>query len=177
MGIICPAFTGQFSAFGHQAFAGLCSAVQTMLNSELSSVGIAEVTLTPENYTETLSGLKETLNGMISENCLSKIFSKAVEEKVTAAIGKIDDLQAQLDDFQTFYDGVAAYTGGVDSAATGAAALRDGVNTLHQNTDVDSVQFVIKTAAIEKLEEPVVDETPVVQRNFWQKLLHLFGLD
>lgn len=136
MGIICPAFTGQFSAFGYQAFAGLCSAVQTMLNSELSSVGIAEVTLTPENYTETLSGLKETLNGMISENCLSKIFSKAVEEKVTAAIGKIDDLQAQLDDFQTFYDGVAAYTGGVDSAATGAAALRDGVNTLHQNTAV-----------------------------------------
>lgn len=110
MGIICPAFTGQFSAFGHQAFVGLCSAAQTMLNSELSSVGIAEVTLTPENYTETLSGLKETLNGMLSENCLSKIFSKAVEEKVTAAIGKIDDLQAQLDNFQTFYDGVAAYT-------------------------------------------------------------------
>ncbi len=164
---------------------------------------------------------------------------------MTAAIGKIDDLQAQLDNFQTFYDGVAAYTGGVDSAASGAAALRDGVNTLHQNTatlkdatgelnsktgeladgaktfsnstetfvertsgiddkvdeqiqdvmnsltggdevvsfvsekntDVDSVQFVIKTAAIEKPEESVVDETPVVQRNFWQKLLHLFGLD
>ncbi len=229
----------------YQAFAGLCGAAQTMLNSELSSAGIAEVTLTPENYTETLSGLKETLNGMLSENCLSKIFSKAVEAKVTAAIGKINDLQTQLDSFQTFYDGVAAYTGGVDSAADGAAALRDGVNTLHQNTatlkdatgqlnsktgeladgaktlyngtetfaeqtsgidgkvdeqiqtvldsltggdevtsfvsekntDIDSVQFVIKTAAIEKPEETVVDETPVVKRTFWQKLLHLFGLD
>lgn len=229
----------------YQAFAGLCSAAQTMLNSELSSAGIAEVTLTPENYTETLSDLKETLNGMLSENCFSKLFSKAIEEKVTAAIGKIDDLQTQLDNFQTFYDGVAAYTDGVNSAAGGAAALRDGVNTLHQNTavlkdatgqlnsktgeladgaktlrngtetfakqtsgidgkvdeqiqnvmdsltggneivsfvsekntNVDSVQFVIKTAAIEKAEETVTEETPVVKRNFWQKLLHLFGLE
>lgn len=134
MGIICPAFTGQFSAFGHQAFAGLCSAAQTMLNSELSSAGIAEVTLTPENYTETLSGLKETLNGMISENCLSKIFSKAVEEKVTAAIGKIDDLQAQLDDFQTFYDGVAAYTGGVDTLHQNTAVLKDATGQLNSKT-------------------------------------------
>lgn len=229
----------------YQAFAGLCSAAQTMLNSELSTAGIAEVTLTPENYTETLSDLKETLNGMLSENCLSKIFSKAVETKVTAAIGKIDDLQTQLDNYQTFYDGVSAYTNGVDSAANGATALRDGVNTLHQNTamlndatslldsktgeladgantlhngtetfseqtggidgkveeeiqnvldsltggdaihsfvsekntDVDSVQFVIKTAAIEKAEIAAPEETAPVKRNFWQKLLHLFGLN
>ena len=119
---------------GYQAFTGLCSAAQTMLNSELSAAGIAEVTLTPENYTETLSDLKETLNGMLSENCFSKIFSKAVEAKVTAAIGKIDDLQTQLDNYQTFYDGVAAYTNGVDSAASGAATLHNGVDTLHRNT-------------------------------------------
>ena len=229
----------------YQAFTGLCSAAQTMLNSELSAAGIAEVTLTPENYTETLSDLKETLHGMLSENCFSKIFSKAVEAKVTAAIGKIDDLQMQLDNYQTFCDGVAAYTNGVDSAANGAAALRDGVNTLRQNTavlndatslldsktgeladgartlhngtetfaeqtsgingmvddqiqnimgsltggdeihsfvsekntNVDSLQFVIKTAAIEKAEETAVEEPPVVKRNFWQKLLHLFGLN
>ena len=229
----------------YQAFSGLCSAAQTMLNSELSVAGIAEVTLTPENYTETLSDLKETLHGMLSENCFSKIFSKAVEAKVTAAIGKINDLQTQLDNYQTFYDGVTAYTNGVDSAASGAAALRDGVDTLHRstaalkdavgqlngktgeladgartlhngtetfaeqtsgingmvddqiqnimgsltggdeihsfvsekNTNVDSLQFVIKTAAIEKAEETAVEEPPVVKRNFWQKLLHLFGLN
>lgn len=228
----------------YQAFAGLCSAAQTMLNSELSSAGIAEVTLTPENYTEVLTGLKDTLNGMIAENCISKIYSNAVAAKVTAAIGKIEDLQNQLDSFQSFYDGVAAYTGGVDSAANGAAALRDGVNTLHQNTvtledaagqlngkmgeladgaqtlcdgtgtfvqqtdgldgkvdeqiqdvlssltggdevtsfvsekntNVDSVQFVIKTAAIEKVEAPVTEEAPAAKQSFWQKLLRLFGL-
>ena len=229
----------------YQAFSGLCSAAQTMLNSELSAAGIAEVTLTPENYTETLSDLKETLHGMLSENCFSKIFSKAVEAKVTAAIGKINDLQTQLDNYQTFYDGVTAYTNGVDSAASGAAALRDGVDTLHRstvalkdavgqlngktgeladgartlhngtetfaeqtsgidgmvddqiqnimgsltggdeiysfvsekNTNVDLLQFVIKTAAIEKAEETTVEEPPVVKRSFWQKLLHLFGLN
>ena len=45
-----------------------------------------------------------------------------------------------------------------------------------KNTAVDSVQFVIKTAAIERAEAaptPVVAEAPL---NFWQKLLRLFGL-
>lgn len=229
----------------YQAFAGLCSAAQTMLNSELSTAGIAEVTLTPENYPEVLADLKETLNGMLDENCLSKLFSDAIAAKVKTAIVKIDELKVQLDNYQTFYDGVSAYTNGVDSAANGAAALRDGVNTLHQNTavlndatslldsktgelsdgadtlhngtatfseqtsgidgkvdeeiqnvldsltggdeirsfvsekntNVDSVQFVIKTAAIAKAEIAAPEETAPVKRNFWQKLLHLFGLN
>ena len=233
----------------YQAFVGLCNAAQTMLNSELSSAGIAEVTLTPENYPETLENLKSTLNGMLSntteENCLSKILSDAVAAKVNEAIKKIDTLKVQLDNFQKFYDGIAAYTGGVDSAANGAETLKNGMNTLHQNTtalesataqlndktgeladgsktlsngtetfaaqtdgidgkideqiqnvlnsltggneiasfvsekntEVDSVQFVIKTAAIEKAEPVVSEETITVKRNFWQKLLHLFGLD
>ena len=129
---------------------------------------------------------------------------------MTAAIGKIDDLQTQLDNYQIFYDGVAAYTNGVDSAASGAATLHNGTETFaeqtsgidgmvdeqiqnvmgsltggeeiqsfvsEKNTNVDSLQFVIKTAAIEKAEETIVEETPAVKRNFWQKLLHLFGVN
>lgn len=45
-----------------------------------------------------------------------------------------------------------------------------------KNTNVDSVQFVIKTAAIEVPEvkqEEVKEEKP---ESFWQKLLHLFGI-
>ena len=44
-----------------------------------------------------------------------------------------------------------------------------------KNTEVESVQFVMKTNAIVKditVEVPVVEETSL---NFWQKLLHLFG--
>ena len=44
------------------------------------------------------------------------------------------------------------------------------------NTNVDSVQFVIKTAAIEKAEAAVSDAANETPLTFWQKLLHLFGL-
>lgn len=46
-----------------------------------------------------------------------------------------------------------------------------------KNIHVGSVQFVIKTAAIEKAEaaeSAAAEEAPLT---FWQKLLHLFGLD
>ena len=42
-----------------------------------------------------------------------------------------------------------------------------------KNTDVDSVQFVIKTEAIKK-EEVKVEEEKTEELNFWQKLLNLF---
>ncbi|MCC8120930.1 MAG: hypothetical protein LIO42_02855 [Oscillospiraceae bacterium] len=45
-----------------------------------------------------------------------------------------------------------------------------------KNTNVNSVQFVIKTAAIEKAEEEAAEEDTQVQLTFWQKLLRLFGL-
>lgn len=44
------------------------------------------------------------------------------------------------------------------------------------NTNVDSVQFVIKTAAIEKTKTAVSTAAAEAPLNFWQKLLRLFGL-
>lgn len=46
----------------------------------------------------------------------------------------------------------------------------------YQNTNVDSVQFVIKTEAIEKTEIAVNDMTEEAPLTFWQKLLRLFGI-
>ena len=46
-----------------------------------------------------------------------------------------------------------------------------------KNTNVESVQFVIKTAAIEKAETASNDAEPDAPLTFWQKLLQLFGLD
>lgn len=45
-----------------------------------------------------------------------------------------------------------------------------------KNTNVESVQFVIKTAAI--AQDAPGETVPVVEEklNFWQKLLRLFGL-
>ncbi len=45
-----------------------------------------------------------------------------------------------------------------------------------KNTDVDSVQFVIKTGAIEKSESVSRDTSEEAPLIFWQKLLRLFGL-
>ena len=45
-----------------------------------------------------------------------------------------------------------------------------------KNTNVDSVQFVMKTAAIEKAEAAVSDVVEEAPLTFWQKLLRLFGL-
>ena len=46
-----------------------------------------------------------------------------------------------------------------------------------KNTDVDSVQFVIKTDAVEKPDTSAVTSTEEKQMTFMEKLLHLFGLD
>ncbi len=45
-----------------------------------------------------------------------------------------------------------------------------------KNTNVESVQFVIKTEAIELPEQEVQEEKEEEKLNFWQKLLRLFGL-
>lgn len=45
-----------------------------------------------------------------------------------------------------------------------------------KNTDVSSVQFVLKTAPIELAQAPSVEIAEPVKLSFWQKLLKLFGL-
>ena len=45
-----------------------------------------------------------------------------------------------------------------------------------ENTNVKSVQFVIKTAAVKKAEAAVNDGSAAAPLTFWQKLLRLFGL-
>ena len=48
--------------------------------------------------------------------------------------------------------------------------------TSDKNTDIDSVQFVIKTEAIEIPEAPDEESAAEKELNFWQKVLRLFGL-
>ena len=45
-----------------------------------------------------------------------------------------------------------------------------------KNTEVDSVQFVIKTEAVKIPEAIKADTEPEQELTFWQKLLSLFGL-
>lgn len=106
------------------------------------------------------------------------------------AVGQLNSKTGELaDGAQTLHNGTETFaeqTSGIDGMVdeqiqnvmgplTGGEEIQSFVS--EKNTNVDSLQFVIKTAAIEKAEETIVEETPVVKRNFWQKLLHLFGLN
>lgn len=67
--------------------------------------------------------------------------------------------------------------------------LRKGVDALfgngdkvisfvsEKNTNVQSVQFVIRTPAIDLPETSIVEENTTVQLSFWQKFLRLFGIN
>ena len=46
-----------------------------------------------------------------------------------------------------------------------------------KNKNVESVQFVIQTAAIEKAEPEETVQTETSGSSFWQKLLKLFGAE
>ena len=46
-----------------------------------------------------------------------------------------------------------------------------------KNTNVSSVQFVMKTPAIKVKEEAAVTEQDITKKSFWEKLLMLFGID
>lgn len=74
----------------------------------------------------------------------------------------------------TFSDDLDDLSGMLESLSGGTTTVRSFVS--NKNTDVSSVQFVIKTDAIEIPEpEEAAPESPE-KLNFWQKLLRLFGL-
>ena len=50
------------------------------------------------------------------------------------------------------------------------------ISFVSKKTDVESVQFVIKTQAIEFHASDTVQEEAEEYLSFWQKLLRLFGL-
>lgn len=63
--------------------------------------------------------------------------SPEVQDQITAALeqassgaASISALKSQLDGYYQFYVGLQAYTGGVDSAAAGAAKLQNGAASL-----------------------------------------------
>ena len=91
--------------------------------------------------------------------------TKNLAEGTAEFVEKTADMDTQID------DEIHAMTASICASDAEVVSF-----VSEKNTAVDSVQFVIKTAAIEKngaAPAPIVAETPL---NFWQKLLRLFGL-
>ena len=147
-----------------------------MANMTQLKSGINKLT---DNYATLDSGIKEYTSAVNKiTNGYSKVYEGALDlvsgthslYKGTTELtdgtgefkGETSDLDKKVDD---------EVESMIESFAGGDFEVESFVSD--KNTDVDSVQFVIKTEAIKK-EEVKVEEEKTEELNFWQKLLNLF---
>lgn len=110
--------------------------------------------------------------------------------KLKLSVGELRDAVGEL------YDGTGEFTNGtsefVDQTSDMDPQISNEIDSMtnsfsggdgdtisfvsEKNTHVNAVQFVIKTAAIEKAEVPLDDAGESAPLTFWQKLLRLVGL-
>lgn len=108
--------------------------------------------------------------------------------KLKLSVGELRDAVGEL------YGGTGEFTNGtsefVDQTSDMDPQISDEIDSMtnsfsgddtisfvsEKNTHVNAVQFVIKTAAIEKAEVPLDDAGESAPLTFWQKLLRLVGL-
>lgn len=155
------------------------------------------------NYGTLDSGIDEYTAGVAT---IVANYSKLVEGVGTLCSGSkelLDGVGTLKSGTADLYDGIISLCGGVDTMSDGTGEfynktadmdvqVQDQIDDMiasisgeqsetvsfvsDKNTNVESVQFVIKTVAIEKAEIQEQEEQASVKMNFWQKLLHLFGL-
>ena len=147
-----------------------------MANMTQLKNGINKLT---DNYATLDSGIKEYTSAVNKiTNGYSKVYEGALDlvsgthslYKGTTELtdgtgefkGETSDIDSKVDD---------EVDSMIDNFAGGDFEVESFVSD--KNTDVDSVQFVIKTEAIKK-EEVKVEEEKTEELNFWQKLLNLF---
>lgn len=172
------------------------------MTANLSTLADGINTLT-DKYTELDSGIIAYTDGV---KALSDGFSKLSHGTKILADGSkalSDGAAGLMDGTNQLTNGISELSDGASELSDGTSELRDktaGLDTevndkiddvlsefesngketvsfvSEKNTDVKSVQFVIKTSAIEIPEVAVVEETTVTELNFWQRLLRLFGI-
>lgn len=75
----------------YEAFKGICSASETILNAELTKNGLSTVTLTPENYATVLTELLKTMD---ADAVYNMAYSKALAEVTAQVEAQADALYA-----------------------------------------------------------------------------------
>ncbi len=164
--------------------------------SNTAAASITELKGQLDNYSLFYEGLKSytsaVSNAASGANTL-KINMDTLYSNVgmlKTSVGELNDgVKALFDGTATLKNGTSEFvketkgiesvvSGEIDSMITEATGSDLEITSFvsEKNTNVDSVQFVIQTEAIEIAE--TVDVEPVVEEklNFWQKLLRLFGL-
>ncbi len=132
----------------YEAFKGICSSAETMLNQKLKENGMSSITLTPTNYETVLDDLLEKLDSseekaqIRSAAIQQAMASSDVTSQISAAVAsaseaaeQVKDLRTQLDDFQKLYEGICDYTDAVQDAKDGSAELDENMGTLLENIE------------------------------------------
>ena len=183
------------------AIVSLSSTLSTLaVNMSSLKTGIDQLVT---NYKTLDSGISEYTSGVAT---IVASYSQLVDGIGTLASGSKELLEGTGNLKQAtsaMYDGIVAVCDGTDELQDGTGEFYDKTKDMDtqvedsidemiasisgdetetvsfvsdKNTNVESVQFVIKTAAIEKKVVPETATSETVKMNFWQKLLHLFGL-
>ena len=155
-------------------------------------------------YTELDNGITEYTNGVAK---IVSSYSNIVDGVSSLAQGSkklVNGAKTINTGASNLYNGVESLNGGAYKLANGTSKLYSNTNGMDtkvqekideilssiggdktktvsfvsdKNTNVSSVQFVIKTDAIKKSEVTSKVSPQTKTLNFWQKLLHLFGVN
>ncbi len=163
----------------------LQSAVQSLVTAyEQLDSGTSEYTsgvaTVASNYDKIVSGTKEISSG--SKSLVSGTESlKSGSSTLYNGISLLCDGTAELSDgTKEFYEQASDTHSTADEKIDEIlASIKGGDGDPYsfvssKNTNVSSVQFVIKTDAIEKPEEKKVEEKETKETSFWDKLVNLF---
>lgn len=114
-----------------------------------------------DGYVHIYDGAFDMVNGTSELYNGTKSLADGTEEFVNETADMNDEIENEIDEMLNEYTG---------SDYEVKSFVSD------KNTKVESVQFVIKTAAVEKIEIEAVAEEKEQRLNLWQKFLRLFGL-
>lgn len=176
LGEIAFMFSEDNKDFDPRLFAALPGEVSAMLMQLKGGLGALS-----NNYEEFHRGLSEYAEGAKG---IAKGY-KEVQAGIEALAGGAGELGRGA-------GSLAAGTGKLREATAGLPAeVRAKINDLvekydksdfkpvsfasEKNTEISSVQFVMKTAAIKAAQKPQAKEEPPAKTSFWQKLIGLFG--
>lgn len=140
--------------------------------------GVCEYTLA---VSDARDGAAYLADGTKELNENAGLLNDAVSEFRSKMSELYDGISELKDATEKFLDKISKLKGEVHDIVSdmiedlkGNGILRSFVS--EENTEVESVQFVIKTGAISAGDVAQQAETPEEPLTFWQKLLHLFGL-
>ena len=154
------ALKGQLDSYG-AFYQGLVAYTDAVSNA---AAGARSLKLHMDTLYSNTGKLKLSV-GELSD-AVGELYSRTGElaDGTAEFVDKTSDMDTQISDE---IDSMTASFSGGDGDAVSFVS--------DKNTNVDSVQFVIKTAAIEKAEAAVDDVTESAPLTFWQKLLRLVG--